>query len=184
MGDVGFDTEKKLWFVQVYNEINQSVGTYMAKTITLKGGRAAQYQWKDIQGRAFWHVRERFFAEEIENIGIDPSGVRLTITFKEDGGEAEDRAVPPEFSYLEYAFHLSNKELAIGNRAPMGFVEFFDTRGELVRRLNNRWIVIENIDRKSVGKYPKIRLRVEKKDVENIIATRTTIVIQGKSAQK
>src|SRR5271166_4239037 len=82
-GDIGFDTEKKLWFIQLYNEANQNVGTYMGRRVVLKRGRAAQYQWKDAQGRSFWHVRERFFADEVENVGIDPSGALLTVVFKE-----------------------------------------------------------------------------------------------------
>jgi hypothetical protein len=40
-----------------------------------------------------------------------------------------------------------------------------------VGRLNNRWILIEDVDRKSVGEYPKIRLRIEKKDVQKIVTT-------------
>jgi hypothetical protein len=187
VGHVGFDTEKKLWFVQLYNEVNQSVGTYMAKNVTLKHGNAAQYEWKDMQGRAFWHVRECFFADQIESIGIDPSGVNLTLHFKEDeelplGTPKEPPAqdVPVEFHHLHYAFHLSNKEMAVGNRAPLGFVEFFDISGSLVHVINNHWIVIEGIDRKTVGEYPKIRLRIERKDVARIITTATVVIIQGK----
>jgi len=179
-GDVGFDTEKRLWFVQVTNEVNQNVGTYMAKNVSLKGGRATQYQWKDAQGRAYWHVRERFFAHEIDNIGVDPSGTKLTVTFNDPSTEGDNDEAPKEFSYILYAFHLFNKDAAKGNRAPLGFVEFYDGAGDLIRRLNNRWIIVEDIDRKSVGEYPKIRLRIEGKDVDRIVATRTAIVIQGK----
>jgi hypothetical protein len=178
-GDVGFDTDKKLWFVQLTSETNQNVGTYMGKGIALKGGRASQYEWKDSQGRAYWHVRERFFAHEIESIGVDPAGTKVTITFKDaDAGQDED--APKEFSYLLYAFHLFNKEIAKGNRAPFGFVEFYDARGELVKRLNNKRVVVEDIERKSVGEYPKIRLRIEGKDVGKILTTKTTVVVQGK----
>jgi hypothetical protein len=95
---------------------------------------------------------------------------------------SEDTEAPEDFAYILYAFHLANRDIAKGNKPPLGFVEFFDAKGELLRRLNNRWIVIEDVDRKSVGEYPKIRLRIEKKDIENIIATRSTVIIQGKSA--
>lgn len=180
-GDLGFDTDKKLWFVQVTNETNQNVGTYMAKNVSLKGGRAAQYEWKDAQGRAYWHVRERFFTHEIDTIGVDPSGAKLTVSFNDSTTEGDNEEAPKEFAYLLYAFHLFNKEAVKGNRAPLGFVEFYGANGELIRRLNNRWIIVEDIDRKSVGEYPKIRLRIEGKDVERIITTRTALVIQGKS---
>lgn len=187
VGHLGFDTDKRLWFVQLYNEANQSVGTYMAKNVTLKKGNADQYEWKDMQGRPFWHVRERFFTEQIENIGIDPTGTNLTIYFKEDQElplgtpkQPLTQDVPVEFSYLLYAFHLSNKEIAVGNKAPYGFVEFYDVSGNIVHVINNHWLIVEGIDRKSVGEYPKIRLRVERKDVARIVVTRTAVIIQGK----
>jgi len=187
VGDVGFDTEKKLWFVQLFNELNQNVGTYMAGTIILKRGNACQYEWKDNTGRAFWHVRERFFASEIESIGIDPSGANLTVHFKEGEGanQADSSAqnVPTEFQYLHYAFHLSNKEMAVGNKAPLGFVEFFDITGKLIHAINNRWILIEGVSRKSVGTYPNIRLRIEKKDIGRILITRSAVIIQSKSTE-
>lgn len=177
IGDAGFDTDKKLWFIQLYNEVNQNVGTYMAKTIVLKGGFAAQYQWKDIQGRPFWHVRERFFVDQIESIGVDPTGVLLTVTFKD--GTGGDESIPEEFDHLTYAFHLSNKDIVNGNRAPLGFIEFHDKDGGVIKRLNNRWVIVENTNRKGVGDYPKIRFRVDKKDIGRVIATQSAIVIQG-----
>jgi hypothetical protein len=180
-GDIGFDTEKRLWFVQLYNEANQNVGTYMGKQIVLKRGRAVQYQWKDAQGRAFWHVRERFFADEIESVGIDPSGVLLTVVYKEGRDRAEAGSVPEDYSYILYAFHLLNKEAAKNNKAPLGFLEFYNSEDRMVGRLNNRWIMIEDVDRKSVGDYPKIRLRIERKDVQRIVTTRTSVAIQGRA---
>jgi len=179
-GDIGFDTEKKLWFVQLYNEVNQNVGTHMGKRVVIKHGRAAQYEWKDGQGRAFWHVRERFFADEIESIALDAGAEVLTIVFKENPERIDDGSAPEEYAYILYAFHLSSKELAKGNKPPLGFLEFYSPENKLVKRLNNRWIIIEDIDRKSVGEYPSIRLRIEKKDVTRIISTRTSVVIQGK----
>jgi hypothetical protein len=180
-GDIGFDTEKRLWFVQLYNEANQNVGTYMGKQIVLRRGRAVQYQWKDAQGRAFWHVRERFFADEIESVGIDPSGALLTVVYKEGKDRAGTTALPDDYSYILYAFHLLNKEAAGNNKAPLGFLEFYNSEDKMVGRLNNRWIMIEDVDRKSVGDYPKIRLRIERKDVQKIITTRTSVAIQGRA---
>jgi hypothetical protein len=173
--DLGFDTGKKLWFIQFYDETNKSVGSYFARDITMTKGSAAQYEWKDTQGRTFWHVRERFFAKEVEGFMITPSG-SVSITFKA-GADTDSGAVPEDFSYLTYAYHLSNKEAS--ERAPMGFVEFFNAKGELLRRVDNRWIIIEDASRKTTGEYPKIRLRMERKDVKNIIVTRSTIILQG-----
>jgi hypothetical protein len=178
--DLGFDTAKKLWFIQFYNETNENVGTYFANDVTLDRGKGVQYQWKDAQGRPFWHVRERFFASDIASFSIDPAGGKITLTFgRED--DKEDRAgVPPEFSYLLYAYHLSSKD---GGRAPMGFIEFYDPSGALLRRLENRWIIIEGLRRKTVGEFPKIRMRAESRDVGTILVTQTAVVVQGKAAE-
>ena len=100
----------------------------MGKRVVLKHGRAAQYEWKDEQGRAFWHVRERFFADEVENVGIDPSGDLLTVVFKENRESTDEGSVPEDYSYILYAFHLTNKEMAKGNRPPLGFLEFYDSK--------------------------------------------------------
>jgi hypothetical protein len=174
--DLGFDTGKNLWFIQFYNGTNENVGTYFAKSLSLDGGRAAQYQWKDAQGGPFWHVRERFFATEIEKFSIDPAGGAIKLNFRYEAAE-DDRTVPTEFAYILYAFHLSSKD---GGRAPMGFVEFYDSRGGLIQRIDNRWIIIEGLHRKTSGEFPQIRLRVEGKDVAEITVTQTAIVIQGK----
>ncbi len=173
--DLGFDTGKKLWFVQFYDETNKSVGSYFARTITINKGSAAQYQWKDTQGRPFWHVRERFFADDVEGFSVDPSG-NVAVTFK-DAPQREAGAVPEDFAYLTYAYHLSNKE--DNQRAPMGFVEFYSSGGDLLGRINNRWIIVEDVGRKTTGEYPKIRLRMERKDVKNIVVTKTAIILQG-----
>jgi len=177
--DLGFDTGKKLWFIQFYNETNENVGTYFAKSLSLAGGRAAQYQWKDAQGRPFWHVRERFFATEIESFAIEPTGGTIALRFRKEGGREDDVTLPSDFSYLLYAFHLTSKD---GGRAPLGFVEFYGSNGGLLGRIDNRWIIIEGLDRKTSGVFPDIRLRAEQEDVGKIVVTRTAIVIQGKAS--
>ena len=150
--DLGFDTEKKLWFIQFYSGTNENVGTYFARSLSLAGGRAAQYQWKDAQGGPFWHVRERFFATEIEKFSIDPAGGTIKLNFRSEAVAEDDKTVPSEFAYILYAFHLSSRD---GGRAPMGFVEFYDSRGGLIQRINNRWIIIEGLVQTDVGRVPR-----------------------------
>ena len=65
----------------------------------------------------------------------------------------------------------------------MGFVEFFDQKGGLIRRVDNRWILIEGLDRRTFGEFPDIRLRVEGNDVERVIVTQSAIIIQGKQGR-
>ena len=112
---------------------------------------------------------------EVDGFTINPSG-NISIVFK-NGEGSEVGAVPEDFAYLTYAYHLSNKDET--ERAPMGFVEFYNVKGDLLRRIENRWIVIEDASRRTTGEYPKIRLRMERKDIKDIIVTRTVIVLQG-----
>ncbi|HUI00177.1 MAG TPA: hypothetical protein VLX56_00945 [Nitrososphaerales archaeon] len=179
--DLGFDTGKRLWFLQFYNGRNENVGTYFANSVSLAGGRAAQYEWKDSQGGPFWHVRERFFAAEIEKFSIDPTGGTIKLNFRGEQEQEEDTAAPAEFAYLVYAYHLTSKD---GGRAPLGFVEFYDSKGGLIQRVDNRWILIEDLDRRTSGEFPHIRLRVEGDAVGRVIVTPTAIIIQGKRAGK
>lgn len=177
--DLGFDTQKKLWFVQFYNAANENVGTYFANSVNISGGRAAQYQWKDSKGALFWHVRERFYATEIEHLSMDPSAGVLTVVFKEEAEEAGG-SVPADFAYLLYAYHLSSKG---SGRAPMGFVEFYDANASPVGRAENRWIIIERVKRRTFGEYPNVRIRIDRKDIGAITMTGTALVVKGKSAQ-
>jgi len=177
--DVGFDTGKRLWFVQLFDSINQNVGFYTAKNVIINNGCAIQYQWKDLQARPFWHVRERFMASEVDGFQIDMKG-NLVINFKRNHGE-DDGQIPKNFASLQYAYHLTTKETPQSvDRSPMGFVEFLDQSGEVIGRLNNRWIIVEDVVRKTVGELPKIRIRVERKDIGNVIATRSSVIIMSK----
>ena len=120
---------------------------------------------------------------KIENISLDAGAEVLTVVFKENPERTDDDSMPEEYAYILYVFHLSSKELAKGNKPPLGFLEFYSAGDKLVKRLNNRWIIVEDLDRKSVGEYPSIRLRIEKKDVTRIITTRTSVVVQGKMSK-
>ena len=73
-GDVGFDTHRRLWFIQLTDQTNQILNTRYARKIFATRGTAAQYQWKDIDGRPFWHIRERFFSRDVKEITETPEG--------------------------------------------------------------------------------------------------------------
>lgn len=175
--DLGFDTGKKLWFVQFYNGVNENVGTYFARSVDITGGWAAQYQWKDAKGAPFWHVRERFYATEIERLSIDPGGGTITLVFKEEGAQAPEEKIPPDYSYILYAYHLSSKD---SGRAPMGFVDFYGSDGSHLGRVENRWIIVESLNRKTFGDYPGVRIRADRKDIGSVTLSSTAIIIKGK----
>ena len=187
--DVGFDTGKKVWFLQLFDSLNQNVGFYTAKNISMNRGCAIQYQWKDTQGRPFWHVRERFMASEVEGFNLDMKG-NLIVNFKKDdhnghnnGGNGStgtlQSSIPKNFSYLQYAYHLTSNP-SNENKAPNGFVEFCNDQGEVISRVNNKWIIIEDVNRRTSGEFPKIRIRIERKDVGRILLSRSTIIIMSK----
>lgn len=184
--DIGFDTMKRLWFLQLFDSVNANVGFYTAKNVMMTGGCAIQYQWKDLQARPFWHVRERFLASEVDGFQIDMKG-NLIINFKratrdEIASRADDQP-PKNFAYMQYAYHLTTKETGTEiDRAPMGFVEFCSESGEVIKRLNNKWIIIEGVPRKTTGELPKIRIRVDRKDIDRVLVTRSSIVIMGREA--
>lgn len=89
-GDLGFDTAKKLWFVDLH-DYKGSVKMFLARDIVLKDGPGIQYEWPDKGPREFWHVRERFYANEVRSIGYDESGT-LVVEFVKV--EALDEEVP------------------------------------------------------------------------------------------
>jgi hypothetical protein len=188
--DVGYDTQRRLWFLQLFNETNQSVGVLHSKGIELINGTAIQQQWKDAEGRPFWHVRERLFAFEPANFSINDDGnleVRFETLREADRAttqnhkdQAGEETLPEDFSYLLYAYHLTSGE---GKEAPKGFVEFFDSNGRRKATLENRWIIVEDVSRKTVGEPPNLRLQVERDSVARILLTSTAVVIMGRETR-
>ena len=163
--DVGFDTTKKLWFLNLLNN-KGTTQTYIARNIILKNGNGVQYQWADNRGD-FWHIRERIYAADVRSITYDKDG---NLVVDSIDIEAPDELIPDNYAYLTYAYSLKTSR---------GFVEFFDKDGKLLRRINERWIIVEGLDRKTTGEYPRIRLRVERADVKKIVVTRTAAIITG-----
>lgn len=92
--------------------------------------------------------------------------------------------MPSEHRHIHYAFHLSSKEIALGNKAPLRFVEFRGVTGKLTHAINNKLVLTEGIDQKSVGVYQHLRLRIERKDRGRILTTRTAVIIQGKQSSR
>jgi hypothetical protein len=164
-GDIGFDTKRKLWFAALFNETGK-VEWHYAKNIVLDHISSIQYQWPH-PGKNSWHVRERIFAENVKQIDYDEKG-NLVIKFLPIFVHKE--SVPANYSYISYAFSLHTSK---------GFIDFYDENHKLVTTLSNKWIIVEDLKRRTIGEFPNIRLRVEKKDVKEIIITQTTAIIIG-----
>jgi hypothetical protein len=175
-GDIGFDTVKLQWFVQLFDEKNQLVSMRFGRRVAVTGGNSLQYQWKDSDGRPFWHIRERFFSHNVESITETANGT-ITMAFRDDDTVPEE--IPTSYSYLLYAYHLRNKSSAARN-APFGFVDFFDESDRLLKRIDRKWIIIEGLKRRTSGTYPNIRLRVDYCDIGSIKVTSSCIILAAR----
>ena len=164
--NVGFDTTKKLWFVDLHNH-GGTIQTYIAKNVILKDGYGVQYQWQNRGQHAFWHVRERIFASDVRSIEYDQSG---NLVVESIPVEALEEETPANYSYLCYAFSLKTSR---------AFVEFYDMNHELLKKINEKWLVVEDVTRKTVGEYPNIRFRVEREDIKRIVVTKTALILMG-----
>lgn len=163
--DIGFDTAKKLWFVNLFN-YGGGTQSFVARNIIMKNGYGAQYQWPD-GPNAIWHVRERVFAADVKTINYDEKGNLVVDSVRVEAVEDE---IPQDYAYLTYAYSLKTSK---------GFVEFYSANNKLLWRINEKWIIVEDLNRKTLGEYPHIRIRVEKTDIRKIVATKTAIIIQG-----
>jgi hypothetical protein len=174
-GDIGFDTERKLWFIQLTSKTNEAVNTRHARDIKISGGTASQYQWKDTDGRPFWHVRERFFARDVKTISETPGG-EIWIEFKDSSNSVTD--VPREFGYLLYAYHLTDKNPS-DSASPMGFLEFYSKEDELLYRIDKKWIILEGATHSTTGEYPRIRMRIERAHLTDLVVTASCVILRG-----
>jgi len=143
------------------------VQIFIARNIILENGYGVQYQWPDEGPRAGWHVRERIYANEVNSIDYDTNGNLVVSSVKV---VAVDEDVPQNYSYLCYAYSLKTSR---------GFVEFYDVNNKLLKRISEKWIIVENLSRKTIGEFPNIRLRVERQNVKKIVVTKSAVVIEG-----
>ena len=164
--DVGFDTAKKLWFVRLNNHKGM-VQIFIAKNIILKNGYGVQYQWPDEGPRDGWHVRERIYANEVKSIEYDADGNLVVDSVRV---EAMNEDIPQNYSYICYAYSLKTSR---------GFVEFYDANNKLLKKINEKWIIVEDLNRKTIGEFPQIRIRVERENIRKILVTKSAVIIEG-----
>jgi hypothetical protein len=143
------------------------VQVFIAKSIILDNGFGVQYQWPDEGPRNGWHVRERIYATDVKSIDYDANGSLVVTSVRV---VAMDEEIPQNYSYICYAYSL---------RTSKGFVEFYDANNKLLKRINEKWILVENLSRKTVGEFPHIRLRVERQNIKKMLVTKSAIIIEG-----
>lgn len=132
-GNIGFDTRKKLWFVDLYNG-NGMVKFHYARNVIVKNGCGVQYQWNNRGEPIFWHVRERFFSDEVKSISYDQKG-NLIIECSAHA-PPPDEGLPSDYSYVAYAYSLKTSK---------GYIEFYDRRDKLIKTIRDRWILVEDL---------------------------------------
>jgi hypothetical protein len=166
--DVGFSPRSKLWFVQLFDYAGL-IETYQSREITLKNGTGIQYEWPQRGMRPMWHVRERISPRDVNKIGYDEQG-SLVVEHAIDTTTSEP--VPSSFNSITYAYSLSTAR---------GFVEFRDGNNVITKRIDGKWIAVENLTHRTVGTFPNIRLSAKKEDIESILVTNTCVVIKGRT---
>jgi hypothetical protein len=174
--DLGFDTVKLMWILQLHNSKGEGISQMMGKQIELRNTTTFQYEWPDNNlesKKDFWHIRQRTLSENVSKITMDSNdniiveGISKKEAISEQPIVIDDGAVA-----LHMAYSLVNSK---------GFIELIDTDGKVIKTLKDKWLITENLTQKTIGTYPYIRLRSEKEDVYGMIVTGTTCVILGKS---
>jgi len=166
---LGFDTQKRLWFIDYFGPRNENMGVQFGKNIIIKNGHGFQYQWSDEDRTGkFWHIREVILAQHVKQIYIDDND-NIIIEFKELNSNDK---VPDKFSFIRYAYHLGNG---------LGFVEFYDESNNKIHVINNKFIIVENLNHKTVGVYPKIRFHADRNDIDQVIVTNFVCIIKGRN---
>jgi hypothetical protein len=171
--DIGFDTNLRLWMIEFYGPQRQLIRVVHTVGVSVKGGEAKQIEWHDNQGGEYYHIRERIYAENLSSMlqesSADPLGHPGKIIVTYDSAY-EALYVPDGYASLRYAYDLKTGK---------GFVEFFDVDGILLSKFTDKWIMVENVLRSTVGEYPKIRFLVRKEDITSITVTASAVVIAG-----
>ena len=176
--NIGFDTGRKLWMVEFFDEGANWPPKYVmyGSGVTVKGGEAKQFEWHEV-GAQFWHVRERIFAKDVESIEKTASksgsflGAEGTIVIQYRERTKDGAGIPDAWDYVDYAFD-------VGGDA-RGFAGFFDKDGKPVGVVKDRWILVEGVSRISVGEYPNIRLRLLRGEVTRTVLTDSVLVFCG-----
>lgn len=165
--DLGFSPRARLWFLQLFDYVGMPE-MYQSRDIILKAGTGVQYHWPQRGPKPMWHIRERIFQRELKSVGYDERG---NLVIEEAPDVREREGVPDDYASLTYAYSLSTAR---------GFLEFRDATDKVIRRIDDKWIAVENLTHRTTGVYPNIRLRAERSDIGNVVVTDTCVVIQGK----
>jgi hypothetical protein len=169
-GDVGFSPRAKLWFLQLF-DYSGMPEMYQSREVIIKTGTGVQYQWPQRGPKPMWHIRERIFPEALERVGYDDQG---NLVIQQAKAARNDESVPDDYDSITYAYSLSTAK---------GFLEFRDEKDAVIKRIDDRWIAVENLSHRTSGTYPSIRLRAERKDIGDILVTATCIVVRGKDSE-
>lgn len=171
LADLGYETSKRLWFLQMTGPRNEPAGMIFARSVKIDGGLAHEYGWKDTRGSPGWHVRERFYNEDVQDVLTD--GWRdgafdnLTIRFAPRG--KIQPPIPKEYNYVCYAYKL---------RTGKGFVEFFKD-GKKIQFIDDKLVIVEGIQRQTAGEIGDLRLKVPRESIAEIVMTESAVILRG-----
>jgi hypothetical protein len=186
-GQLGFNTQRELWFVDYFDRKGQSAGFNMARHVDIRHGTTYHAAWPDNglnpdgspdpNRRDFYHIREEFRAELVKRVAIEDS----TIVVEFVRGKMPDELSEPPTPLHDDAVAV---QMAYSTADGRGFVEEVDRNGLVLRRLDQKWLMTENLTQATVGSWQPdraIRLRTERADFLGYVITGTTCVIVGKA---
>ena len=178
--DLGFNTGTQMWMLEFHDAKGAGAGYLQARSIELRGGTTFQYGWPDngqlpngeLNARNFWHVRQRILAEHVRGISVGMDDA-LVLDFKPGKAPTSEppETLPEEVAAVEMAYSLADGK---------GFIDLVNADRSVVRTLKGRWIATENLNQRTVGNYPHIRLHSDRDEVHGFITTGTVCVIVGK----
>jgi hypothetical protein len=150
--------------------------------VELREGTTCQYAWVD-NGRfpdgspnpnvrdPLYHVRAAVRPENVLRVSKDAED-NILVEFRRGKEPTSEPPLPlpPDVAFVDTAYSLDTG---------LGFVEYVDAGGQLLRKLPNRIVLTENLTQRTVGSYPRIRLRSARDEVGGLVISGTACVIVG-----
>jgi uncharacterized protein len=159
--DIGYDRERKKWFVNVLDVNGKQLAVFVASKVELSVN-GEQISWEDSKGGG-WHVRERIYRKDVSRIVQKGDSVKIV-------GVVKKQAVIPEnWEHLEYMY---SRETGKAN------VRFFGG-GKMLGQINDVKVIAERVRRRTEEDNSDVRYGVDRKDVKDLIVTESVALILG-----
>lgn len=167
--DIGFNTQVRKWMLEFYDNSGMQTGVQMVRGVEIYNGCGSQFAFKNpMMGgpRPIWHVRERYYKTEINQIEIvqDTAMIKSISSFK-------PYVIPENYVYLRYNYSINN------NICKLFFLD--SNHVQIGEPCIRRYVLVDGLDHKTHGDYPNIYLECKRDDVREVILTDSYAIITG-----